>query len=534
MGTMATSLVLLTTPRRHNFPALDLSDQHMQKSTSVAKRWIRWGAWVRAAAVTLAFADAGAGPAAVLSTNPPAQPSSTVHPAPLLRLGVDPRVELMSLIFRLAGNPEYNQGRVESYTADVRKQFDGFANHPAVQLARELRNTRGVSYDACMSLAVLLTDPYELRTKVPLEPWPEGLDNRWRTEDVTRFLAATRQFVSETSFQKFIGQHRELYQTTESRFQELMTEEAHLEWFRDYFGDRPGATFTAVPAPLNGGSCYGPHCRDAAGNEELYCILGVWETDGQGLPVFRRNMLDTVIHEFCHSYANPIIDRHRAELEAPGRLLFAPVAEEMRSQAYGEPITLLRESLVRGCVIRYVRQYQGGQAANRAIREEKSCSFLWMEELSNTLGEYERHRDQYPTLETFSPRLVAFFTDYAAKFAVTQRELDSKAPKVVSVNPADGAADVDPALGEIRVVFDRPMVDHSWSMVGGGPHFPETTGKPYYDERLTTWTIPVKLKPDWDYQFMLNSGRFDSFRSKDNVPLKPVSVKFRTAKANGG
>ncbi len=42
---------------------------------------------------------------------------------PALDVRVDPRVELFSVIFRLAGNPEYNQGKVASYVTDVEKHF---------------------------------------------------------------------------------------------------------------------------------------------------------------------------------------------------------------------------------------------------------------------------------------------------------------------------------------------------------------------------------------------------------------------------
>lgn len=72
---------------------------------------------------------------------------------------------------------------------------------------------------------------------------------------------------------------------------------------------------------LNGGSCYGPRCRDKTETEELFCVLGVWATDGQSLPVFRKVVLSTVVHEFCHSYANPIIDRH-AILSENSSLIF--------------------------------------------------------------------------------------------------------------------------------------------------------------------------------------------------------------------
>jgi hypothetical protein len=285
-----------------------------------------------------------------------------------------------------------------------------------------------------------------------------------------------------------------------------------------------------APGLLNGGCCYGARCRDKAGREELFCILGVWMTDAQGLPTFDRGMVGTVVHEFGHSYANAIIDRHARELSGAGEKLYLPVAAQMRSQAYGNALTMLRESLVRACEVRYHRRYDGEQAAQRAIRYEKGRGFLWTEELSNLLGEYEAQRQRYPTLESFAPRLVAFFKEYAEGFASKQAELAAKRPKVVSMTPANGAKAVDPGLKEIRVVFDRPMKDGTWALVGGGPHCPETTGKAHYDAKRTTWTVPVKLKPDWSYEFRLNSGEYDAFRSADNVSLEPVAVTFSTGK----
>ncbi len=66
--------------------------------------------------------------------------------------------------------------------------------------------------------------------------------------------------------------------------------------------------------------------------------------------------------------------------------------------------------------------------------------------MSGLLGEYEAHREQYPTMEDFSPRLVAFFAESAKNFPKTQTDLAGKRPKVVSMIPANGAQDVDPGL----------------------------------------------------------------------------------------
>jgi hypothetical protein len=450
-----------------------------------------------------------------------------------LRVVVDPRVELMSLIFRLAGNREYNMARVKTYADDAEKQFGKFRDHAVVNLARELRNTHDVSYDAVMSMAIHLTDAEHLKLKLPLQPWPEGLDQRWTAPDVSNFLAAAQQFVKDSSFHEFIEQHQPLYQTTVARMQALMEKEAHIEWFDAYFGPRPHASFTVALELLNGGGSYGVHFRAADGCEELYCVLGVWQTDKQGLPEFTTNMLGTVVHEFCHSYANPLIERHLAGLGASGDTLFEQVAGKMRSQAYSNGHTLLCESLVRACVVRYVRQYEGEEAARRAIQAEKGHGFLWMQEMSDLLGEYEALREQYPTLEDFSPRLVAFFAETAKNFPKTQTDLAGKRPKVVSMIPVNGAQDVDPGLTAIQVVFDRPMADKSWALVGGGPHCPEAGKDAHYDAQRKIWTVPVKLKPDWSYEFMLNAENYEGFRSEEGVPLEPVSVTFKTAGQKG-
>ena len=456
--------------------------------------------------------------------------------APSLRVVVDPRVELMSIIFRLAGNPEYGKGRVPSYVDDVEAHFGPFRDHPAVKLARELRRTRGVSYDAVMSMAVHVTDAVALAEKVPFEPQPPGLDGRWSIAKARQFLEAARRFVEETSFEEFVEKHRSLYELTESRMREVLEEHGHLEWFDEFFGDRPEASFTVALGLLNGGACYGPRCRTADGKEELYCVLGVWLVDDEGMPKFNPGVLKTVTHEFCHSYTNAIVDRHEEEFEPAGKKIFPHVEAAMRRQAYGLWKTMIYESMVRACVIRYTRKYDGSVAAWLAIQQEKARHFRWVADLSNLLGEYETSRDEYPTLDAFAPRIVEFFNEYAEKYAdldeanEAERPMVVARPMVVSMTPANGAADIDPDLATIRVVFDRPMKDQSWSMVGGGPHFPEFVGKPSYDEAKTAWTVSVKLKPDWSYRFMLNSDRFHGFRSRQGVPLEPVTVEFKTAK----
>jgi hypothetical protein len=449
--------------------------------------------------------------------------------APVLRVVVDPRVELMSIVFRLAGNPEYSQGRVASYVKDVEARFGPQQEHEVVRMARDLRATRGVSYDAVMSYAVHLTDGIE--AAVPFSPVPASLDGRWRTAEATRFLGKLKQFAAATGSDAFFKEHAGLYAEAVAKMEAVAVRDGDIAWFDRFFGARPGARFTVVLGMLNGGSCYGARRPADGGKEDLYCILGVWSTDASGAPQFDRSVLGTVAHEFGHAYVNPLVYRNEDRLRGSGERLYRWVADEMRGQAYGNWVTMIHESVVRASVVRYLAAHDGPEAAAKEIREQiERRHFPWMSELVDRLVEYEGHRDKYPDFGAFFPRVIEFFDAYAPGFEERMKMADAKAPRVVSIVPANGATDVDPGLDAIVVTFDRRM-KASYSFVGGGPNYPETVGRPRYDQEGKTVTLKVKLKPDWRYEFWLNREQYASFRSEEGAALKSVHVEFRTRAA---
>ena len=104
-----------------------------------------------------------------------------------------------------------------------------------------------------------------------------------------------------------------------------------------------------------------------------------------------------------------------------------------------------------------------------------------------------------------------------------------RVPQIVSMVPANGAADVDPGISEIRVTFDMPMGE-GFSWTGGGPRFPEIPkGKmPSWSENNTVCVLPVRLKADDEYVLGLNSVSHKNFQSKWGVPLEPVVYRFGT------
>ncbi len=456
-------------------------------------------------------------------------------------ISTDPRVELMSLIFRLAKNPEYSQGRIKSYNEDTNRHFASFEEHDVVKLATKLRKTRGISYDAVMKMAVHLTDAFSLKERIPFDPQPDTLDKRWTPDNTREFLEAARRFVKDSNFEGFIKDHADIYDLAVTRMQAVMEEHGVLDWFDDFFGDRPGARFELILGLLNGPANYGARIRLSEKDEILYCVLGVWGTDDQGRPEFSDRVLSTVVHEFCHSYCNPLVDIHAAELEPSAKPIFARVQKAMRRMAYPSWQIMMRESLVRACVIRYLLAKQGENAAQRQIQSEKERKFFWMEGLVDLLEEYERNREKYPRLDDFFPRITAFFDDcvqridddveaYEEEQRKKMEELKAKSPKIISMIPENGSLDVDPGLKAIVITFDRPMQKTSYAVMRISDKFPESAGMVGYDESGRVFTIPVKLEPDREYELGLNAENVFAFQSEKKEILYPVVIRFKTRK----
>ena len=106
-------------------------------------------------------------------------------------------------------------------------------------------------------------------------------------------------------------------------------------------------------------------------------------------------------------------------------------------------------------------------------------------------------------------------------------------PKVVSTFPKTFANDVDPNLNKITVLFNTKMMDQSWSWTGGGDTYPQTTGKPFYDEAKTTCTMPVKLEPGKVYWVGINSPSHKNFQTEGRAPAKRYVILFATQSAEG-
>jgi hypothetical protein len=166
-----------------------------------------WSMKRMAIAFTLLVFSIGLSSSVLAANDRPAKDRANVGK---ITIEVDPRVELIGVVFRLAGNPEFNDDTLKLYAKAIERHFGDFDNHPAVKMASQLRNTRLMSCDGPMSLAVHIDSDYRLRKTA--EEWPSTLDYRWEKQETAEFLGKLRHFAAETKSDEFFKAQDPIYE----------------------------------------------------------------------------------------------------------------------------------------------------------------------------------------------------------------------------------------------------------------------------------------------------------------------------------
>jgi hypothetical protein len=326
--------------------------------------------------------------------------------------GVDKRTELLSIVFRLAGNFEYNGDVYRSYVSDIHHHFDKYKEHPLIAFATKLRKKNGVSFDAVQAMAIHLEQPPSLNPVIPFSAnVPEG---RWGQANANKFVALLKQFYAETKCEEFFNEHEGLYKTAQERFMPVY-EALDVNWYNQYYGAQADGSLNIIIGLGLGGGNYGPKAKYPDGTEATYAIMGTWSIDSTNNPVYTvDDYLPTLIHEFNHSYVNHLTKKHETDFEASGTKLFDFVKTDMGKQHYTSWQTMMNEALVRASVIRYLLNHNPDpKAARSQLISDFGKGFFWMKDLVETLGIYEKNREKYPTLESYLPVLADFYTSMA-------------------------------------------------------------------------------------------------------------------------
>ena len=323
---------------------------------------------------------------------------ATAAPPPVV---IDKRVELLAIVMRLAGAPEYQTARTP-YALEIDRVYGKLANHAAVKLARELR-AKGISYDAPMIFAVHLDDALNLDNAAEIAT----IDKRWAGVDLEAFAAALRQFAADAK-QAGTPQHTDKLAATAEKVRALVAADNPVAFYDEVFGAGPQHTIVY-------GELLGTNNVGVRNGNKFYQVLSSVD-------------LGLLVHEMAHSYINPLLAKHAALLEPAGKQLYPLFATTMRAQNYADWQTMFNESAVRALVVLFMRERKGDVAGAAAARAEMRAGFLWVNELTELFRKYKRGtvRDA----DALAKDVAAFFDALAKQYGQTP-------PKTPFLGPFD-------------------------------------------------------------------------------------------------
>jgi hypothetical protein len=193
----------------------------------------------------------------------------------------------------------------------------------------------------------------------------------------------------------------------------MLFKEYITEWFYNFFGYYPD-NFKLNIALLNGSCNYGYSITLPDKSIESVCILGARNPHWiSGVPTYDKKwFLPIIIHEFCHSYINPLTISKPEEFKAIGEEILINQNEKLTKKGYNVWNVVLNEYLVRACTIKFLKENEGFEEVERNIKMDKINGFVEIEGLVQLLEEYEINRDIYPNIESFLPEVKKYFEPY--------------------------------------------------------------------------------------------------------------------------
>lgn len=343
-----------------------------------------------------------------------------VHDAKAQAIGpeVNENVELMSILARMAGYPEYNMDMAGQYTKDMDEHFKSQTKHPAVLYMKELRNRNGISYDAVMSMALHLNNRNGTFSLIDEEV--PTLDKRWAKVDKAEFMTRLGSFYKDAKFNAFFNAHKALYEKGLEAYRENVMKYLDTDWYSAFYGKEPQENFSVIIGFCNGGGNYGADRHIKGCKKEVFAIVGYY-VDKDNRPMYSKDYLPTLVHEFNHSFVNYLLDEklypnHVKDMEQAATSLFELSKWAMAKQAYGNWKIMINESLVRASVICYMLDNNYKQEEVRQeLTNQIQRNFRWMPELVSLLRKYEKKQHKYGSFENFYPHIITFFADVAKK-----------------------------------------------------------------------------------------------------------------------
>lgn len=461
-----------------------------------------------------------------------AQAQNTCTSATAMPITFNEGVDMMAMIWRLAGDRTYNRSMITDYNKQADAYFAAYKEHPAVVKAREYAHS-GLGYDAVASYGLHLSISPEgnIRFNERMAGSGDRSFSRWSVQQQEDMLALVEDFYNKTDFHRWYMSTVPVQNEAIQAFMKV-AEQLDMSWLNQFFGPKTAGTqFQIVLSILCGVNNYGCSMPLAGGGELLSPVISCCMEDTDGHLYYNPEVvLPVVVHEFCHAYCNPLDARYWKRMRKNATIIFELQKEKLIPMAYTTPEIMLDETFVRSCVIRYQLAHNTALSKNKLLAEPVNMGFVLSSYITETLEQYEQQRNKYATMKDFMPVYVKTVNAYPAKKMAKAMAKAAKNNATYICNIKDGDTNVPSGEFDLVITFSKPM-QPSISLGYGrenGPFIPLAYGMSSvsWDDSGTVLTVTLDLEPYTTYSFSILGQNYKT--TDGNTAGNTLNIDFTT------
>lgn len=337
----------------------------------------------------------------------PAQSRSAAAPLPANRISVTvhPGIELFTIVQLLAG--KYPMPNKSAYARETEAYFSPFANHAAVQYARQLKKV----YPDLAELGYCLDNFPKVRVHYPAQSTWYTLNGK---DSVQAYMRLCQQFYEDSRFWAFYQKHQADYVAWAKPVQERLAREGLVNKLDSlYRFPTKAARWAVYLDPLNSWGAHAIAAQELNPRyaDEVAYTVGFLnrESSETSIPSFSLGTEAVVLvwHEGSHQYTRALQRRYQAEISKLA-YLFNPTDAGMKRNNIHSWAHCFDENLVRGVVIALFRQYQPGKEARKQAAQEIVADFQYAGDIADVLTAEYSGRPAGPDFAQFFPRILTY------------------------------------------------------------------------------------------------------------------------------
>lgn len=368
---------------------------------------------------------------------------------------VDERIELTSIVFRLAGMEEFTAGQINEYEEAIDKWFGKYSSHRLIDHIRKMRKETSLAMGGVVVSAPYLVIDGKGVHDSGLAKGSE-IEGRWTDSNWDEYVRLLDDFYRKSRFHEFFMSEQDFYRKIEDDINMYLSQ-IDTSWFNSFFGyyDAPSAYVSAV----NGFHNYFIETKSAHGNSAAIVI---------GYIGLNYDPSEVILHEMCHQYTSKL-DNFYPKVENAMSRIFENTELVLKyiQNHYPSSKTLFYEWLTNHCVAMYMQEHAGNdgfkiQMLNCFVsRMVIYQGFIWMERGMNFMDNFYADRETYPTFESYMPRICEFLNNIviADNWIKILEEAKPVKPYITNIYPVDGSCLLDyDKVDAVRVTFSQPMM----------------------------------------------------------------------------